>query len=379
MSGLILAADLHLLLTTHDGPDADGSPSWRQAECRRVVEFIDHEAIRRERSPIIVAGDMFHTTRPQAFAYTMADLLDPDWVIPGNHDCPVGADVTSPLKMLHGNVADTPQVVEFDGIDAAFVPWFSRAFVAATYPDLAVGEQNRYMAAALDRIVADLASKKREGIPLIAITHFTVGGAVYNTGVQPQLGESSDFMVPRSVFDRPEFAHVFSGHVHKPQTLHGDFCDVTYIGSPFYSDFGEQHGEARILHVTRDGNGVRFEAIPTPAVEFCDVELVDGAFSSASSVAGKIVRIVGDAPAGEETAARLAMFTDALQQAGALHVATPAVRFTRHEARAVRLIEVDASPEAALRSYAGMVAGEYETHLDDLLAVQSELERKAIA
>ena len=93
----------------------------------------------------------------------------------------------------------------------------------------------------------------------------------------------------------------------------------------------------------------------------------------------EVVRLTGELPAGEQTAAAISSATTLLLAQDALHVAKPAVRFTRHEARAVRLIEVDASPEAALRSYAGMVAGEYETHLDDLLAVQSELERKAIA
>lgn len=376
MSGILLVADTHFGMTTHDGPDFDGSPSWRQNEARRVARFIYNTAHDLGAS-IVVAGDMFHSVRPQAWAYQVAEMMDARNVIPGNHDWPVGEGVTSPLANVEADITDTPTVVRYVGLDVALLPWFGRAFVAATYPDLAVGEQNRYMMGAVERIVADLASQKREGVPLVLVTHFTIGGATYNSDVQPQIGESNDFMIPAAVFDDPRIDHVFSGHIHKPQ----DFGKVTYIGSPVRSDFGEAGQATRVLHIENVDGALTCTVIPTPAVEFVDVPFsIDSPLGQdASLVRGKVVRIAGEAAAGEQTAAALASMTAAIEQMDALHVAKPAVKFTRHEARAVRLIEVDASPADALRSYAEMVGGEYATYLHDLLMEQSALQRGAIA
>jgi DNA repair exonuclease SbcCD nuclease subunit len=375
VSGLLLVADPHFGLTTHDGPDLDGSPSWRQNEARRIADFVRETAEERE-ATVIGLGDLFHSVRPQAWAYQAAARMGLDYNIPGNHDWPVGEGVLSPL--FSGALRNVwqpthPDTDRIDDLDVAFIPWFSRAFVAATYPDLLVGDQNRYMAQALERIVADLAGRKRPGIPLIVVTHFTIGGATYVNDVQPQIGESSDFMVPASVFADDRIDAVFAGHIHKPQT----FGKVTYIGSPVRSDFGERDQQTRVLHVTNQGGCVVCEIIETPSVEFVDVDL-DTAISP-THVAGKVVRIVGDAPAGEATAAQIAMLTDNAYSLGALHVSKPAVKFTRHEARAVRLIEVDAKPEDALTSFAEMVGGEYAANLPALLEVQDELLRKAIA
>jgi DNA repair exonuclease SbcCD nuclease subunit len=376
MSGIILCADPHFGLTTHDGPALDGSPSWRQNEARQVAQFISDTTTDLE-SVLIVAGDLFTSVRPQAWAYNAAELLKADRIIPGNHDLAVGEGVMSPLatKAFRNAVEWKPAVESFDGIDLALIPWFSRAFVASAYPDLLVGEQNRYMAGALERIVADLCSQKRAGVPLVAVTHFTIGGATYNSDVQPQLGESSDFMVPRSVFDRPELAAVFSGHIHRPQVLHGDYNDVTYIGSPVRSDSGERDQPTRILHITNEDGQIAVEEILTPSVRFVDIPL-DG---MSEPIPGAVCRIVGEAAAGEQTASAIAALTDELYKFGALHVSKPAVKFTRHEARTVRLIEVDAKPSDALRSYSEMVGGEYEANLPELLRLQTEIEGKVLA
>ena len=380
MAGIVLGADLHLGSVTHDGPDLDGSPSWRQNEALRVVDFLHDTALKRE-AYLATLGDLFTNVRPQAWAYRMAQRLyrDGGIVFPGNHDDPVGEGVTSPLRVLplsHMLPVFKPAVLKLDdaGIDVAVIPFFGRAFVAATYPDLAVGEQNRYMAQALERIVADLCSQKREGVPLIVVTHFTIGGATWNSGVQPQVGESADFIIPRSVFDRPEIAWVFAGHIHKPQT----FGNVTYIGSPIRSDFGEEGQTTRILHVTPDGDGVAVEEIITPSVEFVSIDIDADAtpfdMAARTNFHGKVVRFVGEAATGEETAARIAQKEGWLTDGGVLHIAKHAIKFTRHEARVVRAIEIESSPAAALRSYAEMVGGEYAGNLEELLVIQSELE-----
>jgi DNA repair exonuclease SbcCD nuclease subunit len=362
VSGEIIFADPHLGMQTHD-PDG----KWRRTEAEQVFADIGNAA-RELDAGVICAGDMFHTPRPPAWAYKIAAGLDAD-MIPGNHDWPQYEGAVSPLSILGGELFDRPQVARRRDFDVAFIPWFGRSFVAANYPDLAVGEQNRYMALALERIAADLATQKRVGVPMIAVTHFTVSGMAWNSEVQPQVGESADFIAPWSALDRPEFSVVFAGHVHKPQTLHDG--RLVSIGSPFRSDFGEEGQEARVLHVALDGAGeIQWQAILTGAVEFVSLPW-DAPADSA--VKGKVVRFVGEAPAGESTADRLRKLAAECYALGALRVAKPAVKFIRHEARATRNIEVDSTPDTALREYAGLVGGVYGERLKDLLAVQAEL------
>ncbi|MFA6167779.1 MAG: hypothetical protein WC700_14255 [Gemmatimonadaceae bacterium] len=339
---------------------------------------------------IVHAGDIFNTVRPQPWAYDVADLLgatrDDAVGIIGNH----GADGLSvrPEDVVHAvKFYRKPQVLRGADMDIALVPWLGRAWVAATYPDLLVGEQMRYMADALGRVVANLAAEKRAGIPLACVSHFVCQGEAWNSGTQPQVGESGDFIVPRSVFDRPEFAVVLLGHVHQPQEIAADHTRILSVGANVRSDFGEEGQPTRVLHVTPAGDGVDIAEIATPSVEFVSLEVVppderypDGGlrdntrgFLEHIPVAGKVVRLTGELPAGEEAATLISRMTAVCLQAGALKVTKPAVRFHRTEARAVRAIALDAKPDTALRSYAELVGGDVAERLDDLLAVQREL------
>jgi DNA repair exonuclease SbcCD nuclease subunit len=361
---VIIAADPHIGVTTH-------GTALRFNEAHDMCLFI------RERAypgSLILAGDTFNTPHPPAWAYSRVQDLTGGLAVDaimGNHE---GTDALYVLQEAqYLNFHERPVVITRDEIDFALVPWFGRAFVAATYPDLVVGQQNAYMASALERIVADLASEKREGVPMVCVTHFAISGASYDSGEQPMVGEGGDFVAPWRAFDRPEFSLVVSGHIHQPQTLHGG--RLIYVGAPIHTTFSKTDYQTRILQLDRKGDGVVVTSIPTPSIEFVSID-VNGEYGTQDCplVAGKVVRFVGELPAGEQTAALLRSLTDVAYLAGALKVAKPAVRFTRHDAHATRIIAVETSPHDALREYAAQVGGEYEARLPELLMLHDELE-----
>jgi hypothetical protein len=365
----------------------------RVEEARRVCGFI--AGLARNADELILAGDTFNTPHPPAWAYSVVQMMtgdDEDEIscdaIMGNHEGIDALMVLDDAGCL--GAIERPQAITAGDIDFALVPWFGRAFVAATYPDLVVGQQNAYMASALERIVADLASEKREGVPMVCVTHFAISGASYDSGEQPMVGEGGDFVAPWRAFDRPEFSLVVSGHIHQPQTLHGG--RLIYVGAPIHTTFSKTDYQTRILQLDRKGDGVVVTSIPTPSIEFVsiDVNESDNFIKNSQDISyqrgyaswrglmqpvkGKVVRFVGELPAGEQTAALLRSLTDAAYLAGALKVAKPAVRFTRHDAHATRIIAVETSPHDALREYAAQVGGEYEARLPELLMLHDELE-----
>lgn len=375
MSGIILFADTHFGRITHDGPGF-GVASWRQFEAVSVAAQIALAA--RERGALLVcAGDLYNGNRPQPWAYDAADALGEFEGIPGNHDSG-GVGSVSPLDVTRtGDFWREPGIRELGGIDVALLPWFTPAWAAARFPDCYVAERGRMMLDATERIVAALASRKRAGVPLILVTHFTISGAKYDSDDQPNVGESGDFVLPRAILDRPEFDAVFSGHIHMPQSFNGEHTTFEYLGGATRTGFTKHHQNTHALYLTVFEGHVQSEVIPIKAIEFVSVDL-NRVGEYPDDFTNKVVRITGEAPAGEQTAARIAYLTAAAYEAGALRVAKPAVKFTRHEARAVRAIPTDTKPADALRTFAEMVGGQYTEHLDELLLEQAALEKGAL-
>lgn len=381
MGATMIVADLHAGRSTHDvrAEQYGEGMTTRRAELHHVLHDILAEALQRKVTAIALIGDVYDSKRPPAWAYREVQQFIERaefhgirvYLMPGNHDWFDGPGV-SPLQASGGILVDTPMVVEMDTLDMAFVPWFGRANVAAS-TDKATGrttaEQHRYMADALERIVASLAAKKREGVPLYCVSHFTVAGASYNSDVQPLLGEAGEFIAPLQAFARPEFTSVLLGHVHKPQVIAYDPCLVEYVGGCTRSDFGEETQPCRVLVV--DGTA-RFDVPIETAQRFVTLTVdtlsdPDPFAVLPDSIQGAIVRIKGEMPAGAESVAKLREWTQALEEAGATKVAKPAVKFIRHEMREQHSMTVDQPTDQTLEQYIGIVGGEYKNRKPELL------------
>lgn len=369
MARIAFPTDLHLGDPTHD------ESGIRRQVADRMVDDILKVAQYGDIDAIVIPGDIYHSVKPAPWAYRVIarlvgecrKLSVPVILLDGNHDrAHIGSDgphdvPVSGHKVPHYTRIDTLLV---DDIELLMVPWLSRARIAAMHPEIPANMQYSAMADLVGAAVQDAVKKRTPGKRLIAVTHFTISGASYNTDVQPRLGESGDLMLPQSVFDGCDL--VISGHIHKPQVLDGG--RIIYPGAACRHDFGEENQPVEMLVV--DG-ALNTERYPLAALEFCTVPVDVNA--KIPDVMNKVVRLKGEMPAGPETAAFIATIERDLLAAGALKIAKHAITTPRHEHRTVSSIRVDTNLDDALRQYADVVGGDYAANLPELLALQSEL------
>ncbi len=90
-------------------------------------------------------------------------------------------------------------------------------------------------------------------VPAILAGHFSVNEASHGSEQNIMIGR--DAALPRSVLADPTWRYVALGHIHKHQSLNGDFQPpVLYSGSIERIDFGEEH-EPKGFIVAEIGDG----------------------------------------------------------------------------------------------------------------------------
>lgn len=368
MVKVLLAADLHLGDTTHDP-----AGEWRRDEAHRVAQAVQQAAMDHGVGMTFILGDLYHTRRPQPWAYEAARLLPRNTVVvSGNHDGnPVG---TSPNDIVT-NALHEPHAVPVGNTLFVCIPWFSRAHIAARFPELAGQQHHMMMADALRMMVDRFEAQAKAYERAIVLTHMTITGASYNSDVQPTLGESSEFLAPAESLLRPWVSMVFSGHIHKPQAIHDG--QIVYVGSAIRHDFGEEQQVCRAIVL--DTETLEMVDVELPATPFATVPVDAG--SNAESLyramwgfpPDAVVRLKGEMPPGAESAAAIAEMESQLTAYSPVRIAKPAITYTRHEMREQSAITTQTPPTEALAEYINVVGGAYEDRRESLLALHAEL------
>lgn len=376
---MILTADLHGNTGTHDYI-IDGK-SMRQEEQVRVYAELLGLAKNDGHESIVILGDVAHLRRPAPWWYVVfgqfLDECDAQGIevfaMYGNHDAPPVGGGMYPLSAFASYAAltlmDTMDRYSYqtpEGYDLFPLSWTSRAHFAAAHPDMPVQEQYEKMAANFSNVVSMMESRVEAERPALLVTHFTISGSKYNSEAQPLLGESSDFMLPRSVVDRTTFDYIISGHIHKPQDIDGR---IWYPGSAISVDFGDEE-QRRVL--TFDGTEIESVPLLSPT-RFHTIMLDDMDTMNANAVEGAIVRVKGSVPRTEDAIHQLKQLKEDAEKFGALRVAKSAIKFDRVEARSEHDITVEVTPTQALDSFIEMVGGEYVTYKDGLLVLHEQL------
>jgi exonuclease SbcD len=96
-------------------------------------------------------------------------------------------------------------------------------------------------------------ARRRTDTPAILVGHFSVNEASHGSEQNIMIGR--DAALPRSILTDPAWRYVALGHIHKHQSLNGDFQPpVLYSGSIERIDFGEEH-EPKGFIVAEIGDG----------------------------------------------------------------------------------------------------------------------------
>lgn len=215
------------------------------------AEFIGHlvTTVReREVDAVVVSGDVYDRAVPPLAAvelyddalHRLAELDVPTVMISGNHDSARRLGVGAGLIGRAGihlrtapSAAGTPVMLTDSHGDVAFygLPYLEPALVKDEFGVDKAGHE-AVLAAAMDRVRADLATRA-DGTRSVVLAHaFVTGGAPSDSERDISVGGVS--AVPAGVFDGVDY--VALGHLHGSQTITER---VRYSGSPLAYSFSE--------------------------------------------------------------------------------------------------------------------------------------------
>lgn len=239
--------------------------------------FIGHlVATVRERGvdAVVVSGDVYDRAVPPLAAvelfddalHRLADLGVPTVMISGNHDSArrlgVGAGLIGRAGIhlrTEPSACGTPVVLRDDSGDVAFygLPYLEPALVKDEFGVEKPGHE-AVLAAAMDRVRADLATRPR-GTRSVVLAHaFVTGGQASDSERDITIGGVA--AVPAGVFDGVDYAAL--GHLHGCQTITER---VRYSGSPLPYSFSEADHRKSMWLVDLDAEGaVTAERVDCP-------------------------------------------------------------------------------------------------------------------
>ncbi|MGW1716487.1 exonuclease SbcCD subunit D [Streptomyces sp. NPDC002156] len=241
------------------------------------AEFIGHlvtVAREREVDAVVVSGDVYDRAVPPLAAvelfddalHRLADLGVPTVMISGNHDSARRLGVGAGLIGRAGihlrtdpSAAGTPVVLQDASGDVAFygLPYLEPALVKDEF-GLEKAGQESVLAAAMDRVRADLATRA-EGTRSVVLAHaFVTGGEASDSERDITVGGVAS--VPSGVFDGVDY--VALGHLHGCQTITER---VRYSGSPLPYSFSEaDHRKSMWLIDLADDGSLTAERVDCP-------------------------------------------------------------------------------------------------------------------
>ncbi|MGQ4430403.1 MULTISPECIES: exonuclease SbcCD subunit D [unclassified Streptomyces] len=231
------------------------------------ADFVSHlVATVRERGvdAVVVSGDVYDRAVPPLAAvelfddtlHKLADLGVPTVMISGNHDSArrlgVGAGLIDRAGIhlrTEPSACGTPVIIPDAHGDVAFygLPYLEPALVKAEFGVEKAGHE-AVLAAAMDRVRADLAARAPGTRSVILAHAFVTGGEASDSERDITVGGVA--AVPAGVFDGVDYAAL--GHLHGSQTITGR---VRYSGSPLPYSFSEADHRKTMWLIDLDAEG----------------------------------------------------------------------------------------------------------------------------
>ena len=287
---ILHTSDWHLGRTLHGvslGESADAFIDW-------LVALVRERGV----DAVLISGDVFDRAVPPVDALArmrraLRELTTLTTVIltSGNHDgsarLGLFADMLTPSLHVVTDPEAIGRPVEAGGTLVYPLPYLEPDLVRQSLSDLEPeGESGlpaplprshqAVLAAALRRVCADLAARRRAGDerPAIAMPHAFV------TGAQPSDSERDIQVggvpsVSADLFDtlggETPLTHgldyVAAGHLHRPQNISGAAVPIRYAGSPIAYSFSEAGATKSVTLVTTDATSVTdIEVVPIPTL-----------------------------------------------------------------------------------------------------------------
>jgi DNA repair protein SbcD/Mre11 len=309
---LLHTADIHIGMENYGRIDPATGISARVMDFLRRLSDIGDYAVERGVDVFVFAGDAYKTRDPnpthqREFARRVKKIADagiPVVMLVGNHDLPAVAkratsiDIFGTLDVPNVFVGNREEVFQItcrrgQPLQVATAPYPLRTALLGkeqqqgkSLTELDTALQNA-MIENIGALAAEI--RQRPDVPAILVGHFSVNEASHGSEQNIMIGR--DAAIPRSILANPAFRYVALGHIHKHQSLNGDFQPpVIYSGSIERIDFGEEHEpKGFILAEIGDGpttwgfvRGYKREARPFVTIK---ADVTDAADPTAAVVA----------------------------------------------------------------------------------------------
>jgi exonuclease SbcD len=269
--------DLHIGQSMNYGKtDENGFPDKLREQQKLLADFVT-EAINKA-DMVVFAGDYFpkhFRINPDAMRVLSEQILRlveakiPVKILEGNHDkarieaLDSTVQMFSVFKLAGVEVIRKPCVQSYDDIDVLFVPHLIPA-------ELAVYQKSDQddVTAAMKNMLDDLLSQTTKRAILFG--HFGIAEA--GRGSETTMIAGNNICVSADIFDRPELAYCFLGHIHKSWKWQGNYTNVVYFGSMDRFDFAEAKDTKEYGIIQIADEKVNYETIAVNARTFVDVK-----------------------------------------------------------------------------------------------------------
>ena len=245
-----------------------------------ILKQISDIAIRENVDAVLIAGDVYQRSAPQAeamevfdgFVTALTDAGKKVFMLSGNHDSAQRISYFSSLikgagvyaaQEFDGHLQTVTLSDKYGSVNIHMLPFVKPVIVKHLLPEAEIDSCTDAVRAVLD------ASPINESERNILICHQFAAGAVPSDSEESSVGGLD--IVDASVFDA--FDYVAMGHIHKPQKMGRD--TLRYAGSPLKYSFSEAAFEKSVViaDVGKKGS-IKLKTVPLKPLR--DVRILEG-------------------------------------------------------------------------------------------------------
>lgn len=267
-----------------------------------MVRWVASSAFLMNCDGLIVAGDFTEARHPAPWRVAqigeaLAAFPGPQVLVEGNHDGKrAGRSIVDVLAAGRPTWTgySSPGVTVIGDTAIAALPYLDAHHLRAiegyeTVPEaeLAAGLADAYMTIARGLHVAAASLAERS----VLVVHQALAGGLMSDTQAAFLGDQG-LVVDTRALGAIGFTAIVAGHFHKHQVISSDPL-IVYAGSPYRTDFGEEHQPKGYLVLDIDEQGARMQFVETPARRFVTLtgaQIMEDV--SEDQVEGAIVRVV---------------------------------------------------------------------------------------
>jgi len=283
-------SDLHLGVENYGRLDPGTGMNTRVQDFLRALDAVVDRAIGEQVDAVLFAGDAYRTKDPNVtyqreFARRLARLIQagiPTVLLTGNHDIPNALGRATSLDIYDALALDQVKVVikpesftlstKSGPLQIVALPWLprNRFLEGDDVREKSADEIEQDLANTVETWLEARAVELDPAIPAVALVHASVQGARFGSERNLLLGR--DLVLTPSALDRPEFAYIALGHIHRYQRM-GTLRPMFYAGSLERIDFGEEGEEKGFLLVEVEPQKARTTFCPWPARLFLTIDV----------------------------------------------------------------------------------------------------------